>query len=262
MRFQRGLTDVHFSDNELNELRIAAWLHDVGKITTPEHVVDKATKLETIYDRIELIKLRFELIKKDYQLARILSGKESPVSDENLDAFEDNYIERLEEDYALLSSVNFGGEFMADETIERVQRIAKRNYVVDGRSFPLLTDDEICNLSIRRGTLTDSEREIINNHASITYKMLSQMPFPKKLKHVPQYAASHHEKMDGTGYPDGLTKEQLPLQARIIAMADIFEALTAKDRPYRKGKTLSDALKIMKFMVQDKHIDPDLYTLS
>jgi HD-GYP domain-containing protein (c-di-GMP phosphodiesterase class II) len=253
--------DVHFSDNELNELRIAAWLHDVGKITTPDHVVDKATKLETICDRIELLKLRFELIKKSYQLARIRRGEESPISDESPDAFEDDYIEKLEEDYAFLSSVNFGGEFMADEKIERVQRIAKRQYVVDGRSFPLLTDDEITNLSIRRGTLTDSEREIINSHACITYKMLSQMPFPKKLKHVPLYASSHHEKLDGTGYPARLTKEQLSLQARIIAMADIFEALTAKDRPYRKGKTLSEALKIMKFMVQDKHIDPDLYAL-
>ena len=253
--------DVHFSENELNELRIAAWLHDVGKISTPDHVVDKATKLEKICDRIELLKLRFELIKKDYQLARIRSGKEVLISDESSDAFEDDYIEKLEEDYALLSSVNIGGEFMADEMIERIQRIAKRQYVIDGRSFPLLTDDEICNLSIRRGTLTDSEREIINNHACITYKMLSQMPFPKKLRHVPLYAASHHEKLDGTGYPARLTKEQLSLQARIIAMADIFEALTAKDRPYRKGKTLSEVLKIMKFLVQDKHIDPDLYTL-
>ena len=160
--------DVHFSDNELNELRIAAWLHDVGKITTPDHVVDKATKLETICDRIELLKLRFELIKKDYQLARIRSGKEAPVSGECPDDFEEDYIEKLEADFALLSSVNFGGEFMADEMIERVQSIAKRQYVVDGSSFPLLTDDEIYNLSIRRGTLTDSERKIINNHASVT----------------------------------------------------------------------------------------------
>ena len=253
--------DVHFSDNELNELRIAAWLHDVGKITTPDHVVDKATKLETICDRIELLKLRFELIKKDYQLARIRSGKEAVVSGERPDDFEEDYIEKLEADFALLSRVNFGGEFMADEMIERVQSIAKRQYVVDGRSFPLLTDDEIYNLSIRRGTLTDSERKIINNHASVTHKMLSQLPFPKKLRNVPLYAASHHEKMDGTGYPSRLTKEQLSLQSRIIAMADIFEALTAKDRPYRKGKTLSNALKIMQLMVQDKHIDPDLYAL-
>lgn len=253
--------DVHFSDNELNELRIAAWLHDVGKITTPDHVVDKATKLETICDRIELLKLRFELIKKDYQLARIRNGKEAVVSGESPDDFEEDYIEKLEADFALLSRVNFGGEYMADEMIERVQGIAKRQYVVDGRSFPLLTDDEIYNLSIRRGTLTDSERKIINNHASVTHKMLSQLPFPKKLRNVPLYAASHHEKMDGTGYPARLTKEQLSLQSRIIAMADIFEALTAKDRPYRQGKTLSNALKIMQLMVQDKHIDPDLYAL-
>jgi HD-GYP domain-containing protein (c-di-GMP phosphodiesterase class II) len=253
--------DVRFSDNELNELRIAAWLHDVGKITTPDHIMDKNKKLESVCDRIEILKLRFELIKKNYQLARIRRGNEAQVSDESPDDFEDDYIEKLEEDYAFLSSVNFGGEFMADEMIERVQRIAKRQYDVDGRSFPLLTEDEICNLSIRRGTLTDSEREIVNNHARSTYNMLSQLPFPKKLRHVPLYAASHHEKLDGTGYPAKLSREQLSLQARIIAIADIFEALTAKDRPYRKGKTLSEALKIMKFMVQDKHIDPELYTL-
>jgi HD-GYP domain-containing protein (c-di-GMP phosphodiesterase class II) len=256
-----AFADVRFSDNELNELRIAAWLHDVGKITTPDHILDKSKKLESVCDRIEILKLRFELIKKNYQLARIRSGNEAQVSDESPDDFEDDYIEKLEEDYAFLSSVNFGGEFMADEMIERVQRIAKRQYDVDGRSFPLLTEDEICNLSIRRGTLTESEREIVNNHARSTYNMLSQLPFPKKLRHVPLYAASHHEKLDGTGYPAKLSKEHLSLQARIIAIADIFEALTAKDRPYRKGKTLSEALKIMKFMVQDKHIDPELYTL-
>ena len=132
---------------------------------------------------------------------------------------------------------------------------------VNGKTVPLLSEDEIYNLSIRRGTLNDEERNIINNHALVTYKMLSLLPFPKKLRQVAHYAAGHHEKIDGTGYPIGLKGDQLSLQSRIIAIADIFEALTAKDRPYKKGKTLAEALKIMKFMVKEQHIDADLYEL-
>jgi HD-GYP domain-containing protein (c-di-GMP phosphodiesterase class II) len=150
---------------------------------------------------------------------------------------------------------------MADEAIDRLKAIASRTYVVNGEVRPLLTEDEVKNLSIRRGTLNDEEREIINNHTIVTHKMLSQLPFPKKLRRIPEYAASHHEKLDGTGYPMGLKGDQLSLQARILAIADVFEALTAKDRPYKKGKTLSEALKIMSFMVKDGHIDPDIFDL-
>lgn len=133
--------------------------------------------------------------------------------------------------------------------------------MIDGKPQPLLSDSEIYNLGIRQGTLTGEERDIINNHAPVTYKMLSQLPFPKKLRHVPDYAAAHHEKFDGTGYPLGLKADQLPIQSRILAMADVFEALTAKDRSYRKGKTLSEAMKIIEPMVKDRHIDADLFDL-
>ena len=145
--------------------------------------------------------------------------------------------------------------------IERIKKISKRKWCANSQTLPLLSEDEIYNLSVRRGTLNDEERIIINNHAALSYKMLSGLPFPKKMRHIADYAAAHHEKIDGTGYPLGLKGEQISLQSRIIALADIFEALTAKDRPYKKGKTVAEALKIMEFMIKDQHIDSDLFEL-
>lgn len=251
---------VHFTGDQLKELRFAAWLHDVGKITTPEHIVDKATKLETVYDRIDALKTRFEVLKRDRQIAAMRRGGDGGGTEASGAAdLTDEALRSIETDLDFLMSVNAGGEFMADGMIERLREIAGRRWMKEGEWLPLLTDDEVYNLSIRRGTLTDEERDIINNHAVMTYRMLSQLPFPKKLSRVPVYAASHHERLDGTGYPRGLKDAELPLQSRILALADIFEALTAADRPYKKGKTLSEALKIMGFMAKDRHIDKDLF---
>jgi len=249
---------ICFSDDEMRELRMASWLHDVGKITTPEHVVDKSTKLEKVYDRIEDVKIRFELLKREYQLAINNARK-------NLDGHSLQDVEReikaLDEEYHFLEQVNNGSEFVQDKMIDRIKQIAQRKWSTSTQTLPMLTEDEIYNLSIRRGTLNDEERNIINNHAAITYKMLAKLPFPRKFQKIAEYAAAHHEKLDGSGYPLGLKGDQLSLQSRIIALADIFEALTAKDRPYKKGKTLGEALKIMEFMVKDQHIDSDLYEL-
>ncbi len=255
------LADVKFSDDQLRELRIAAWLHDVGKITTPEHVVDKSTKLETVHDRIKEIQTRIELLKREYQLEMQYSEINQDHVREKTSEERAAIIKELDEEFAFLAELNNGSEYTKDEMIARIKEIAKRQWSVNGKTVPLLSEDEIYNLSIRRGTLNDEERNIINNHALVTYKMLSLLPFPKKLRQVAHYAAGHHEKIDGTGYPIGLKGDQLSLQSRIIAIADIFEALTAKDRPYKKGKTLAEALKIMKFMVKEQHIDADLYEL-
>jgi HD-GYP domain-containing protein (c-di-GMP phosphodiesterase class II) len=255
--------NTRFNEDEMKELRLAAWLHDVGKITTPEYIVDKATKLETICDRIDLLKTRFEVLKRDriIELLRkrieqgILPGEDKAV-------FEDrNFIEKIGEDLTFLTGVNDGSKFMTDEMVNRVKEIGGRQWNEGGELKPVLTHDEIRNLNINSGTLLEDERNIINNHARVTHKMLSQLPFPKKLGHVPYYAAAHHEKLDGSGYPLGLKGDQLPLQSRILALADVFEALTAKDRPYKKGKTLSEAIKILKFMAKNKHIDPELLDL-
>jgi HD-GYP domain-containing protein (c-di-GMP phosphodiesterase class II) len=250
--------DIHFSSDQLKELQTAAWLHDVGKVTTPEYVVDKATKLETIYDRIEILRLRFEVCELQAKLRRqnkeVLSESVTAEKEEELAPI-------LQEEFRFLSEANRGSERMSEEMMERVRTIARRSWDQDGKMEALLSPEEVENLNIRQGTLSAKERDIIQNHATMTYKILSQLPFPKKLKHVPDYAATHHEMLNGKGYPRGLGAAQLPLQSRIMALADIFEALTAKDRPYRKGKTLSDTMNILTSMVKGGHIDPDLYTL-
>ncbi len=254
--------DVRFSEDQLRELRMAAWLHDVGKITTPEHIIDKSTKLETVYDRIRDLKTRFEVLRKDRIIESLenaagLRGAQPEAAAEGDDAFR----RQLQEDLDFLVRANTGDGYMTDEMVARLKKIAGRKLTIDGNSGPLLNDDEVRYLSVRAGTLTGEERGVINNHARVTYKMLSQLPFPRKIGSVPAYAAAHHEKLDGTGYPLGLKGEQLPLQARILALADIFEALTAADRPYKKRKTLAETIDIMKRMVKDNHIDADLFDL-
>lgn len=249
---------VRLSKEEMKELHMAAWLHDVGKITTPEHVVDKSTKLEKVYDRIEDIRKRFELLKREYQMEMAnIRENASSLSDKEIK----KELKDLDDEYQFLVQVNYGSEFTRDEMIERIKQIAQRHWRMSSQTMPLLTEDEIYNLCIRRGTLNDEERSIINSHAAVTYKMLSQLPFPKKMAKIAEFAAAHHEKLDGSGYPLGLKGDDLPLQARIIALADIFEALTAKDRPYKKGKTLSEAMNIMRQMVEAFHIDADLFVL-
>jgi len=256
--------NVRLNDDQMNELRIAAWLHDVGKVAVPEYVMDKSTKLDGLFDRIELLRTRFELMKRDVEIARlkkaIVTGDVS--TEEGGGAVDcDDELSRIQDDYEFIARANQGGEFMSDESIERIQSIACRTWSVDGNKMPLLDEEEIKNLSVRKGTLTDEERRVINSHVTITHKMLSQLPFPKKLKRVPEYASTHHECINGSGYPWGLKGDEIPLQSRIMAVADIFEAITAPDRPYRTANTLSGALKILGFMVKDNHIDGDIVDL-
>lgn len=256
------LADFKLTDSERYELRIAALLHDCGKVTTPVHVVDKATKLQTIYDRINLIDTRFEVIKRDAEMRKwrsIAEGKDAVEAE----AIYRGFCLQCDVDRSVLRQANIGSENMSDEDIARVKSIGAgycwRN--VDGDEVAFLTDDELENLTIRSGTLTQSEREIINHHIVATIRMLEQLPWPKHLKNVPEYAGGHHERMDGTGYPKGLRRDQMSWQARMMGIADIFEALTAKDRPYKEGMKLSEALSILENFKNNGHIDPDLYQL-
>jgi len=251
--------DIQFTQEDMDELRIAAWLHDVGKITTPEYVVDKATKLETIYDRVHEMNTRFEVLIRDAEIRYLTAVIESPEKKDELEAKRDAEITQIEDDKQFLNECNTGGEFMADDKKERVINISKQQIVLDGESQNLLPDDWVLNLNISRGTLNDAEREKINDHIVVTIDMLEKLPFPKHLKRVPEFAGGHHETMIGTGYPKGLTKADMSVQARIMGIADIFEALTASDRPYKKGKTLSEAMRIMGFFKADQHIDADLF---
>ncbi|MGH6660142.1 MAG: HD domain-containing phosphohydrolase [Rhodospirillales bacterium] len=310
--------EFNLNEEQWYELHIAAWLHDCGKVTTPEYVVDKATKLETIYDRVHEIRTRFEVVKRDAEiecLKALLEGKDDP---EKLRAKLDERLKKLDDDYAFIAQSNVGGEFMAPEKIERVKEIAKIRWkrTLDDRigiaheekkrkdrlpppKLPVVenllsdredhviyreegepaaaTDNEfgfkldvpehkfnlgeVYNLCIARGTLTAEERFKINDHIVQTIIMLQQLPFPKHLRRVPEYAGGHHEKMDGTGYPKKLNKSDMSIPARIMAIADIFEALTAADRPYKAPKKLSESIKIMSFMKKDAHIDSELFDL-
>ncbi len=248
------LADFNMSDKDRYELKIAGLLHDCGKVTTPVHVVDKATKLETIFDRVSLIDTRFEVLKRDFEI-EALKGK---LSDKELR----DRLRQVEEDRRFLHVCNIGGERMKDEDIAQVKRIAKYRWRdLSGHEADFLTEDEVKNLTIRAGTLTEEERKIINHHIVATIKMLEALPWPKHLTNVPEYAGGHHERMDGKGYPKGLTREQMSVQARCMGIADIFEALTAKDRPYKKGKTLSESLEILGRMKMNHHVDPDLFDI-
>ncbi|OIP79161.1 MAG: phosphohydrolase [Oscillatoriales cyanobacterium CG2_30_44_21] len=259
--------DFLLTDEELYEVKIAGLLHDCGKVTTPVHVIDKATKLETIFDRIYLVNTRFEVLKRDAEIsflnqkiAAIESGNYSVIPE--LEDLLQQKLAQYSSDQAFLHVCNIGGEFMRDEYKERLQQIARYRWIdPQGVETNFLTENEVYNLNISRGTLTAEERKIINDHISVTIEMLEQLPYPRNLRRVPEYAGGHHERMDGKGYPKGLTRDQMSLPARMMGIADIFEALSAKDRPYKKGKNLTECLQILGKMRLDNHIDPDLFDL-
>ena len=266
------LASFAMADKDRYELKIAGMLHDCGKVTTPVHVVDKGTKLETIFDRISLIETRFEVLKRDAEIEalrlRLDLAQESGVSEMSrrerqygIDQALRERVRQLDVDREFLRRCNIGGEYMPAEAQARVREIGRTYRWTDpsGHIANFLSEDEVNNLSIARGTLTPEERETINHHIVATIKMLEALPWPKHLARVPEYAGGHHERMDGKGYPRGLVREQMSVQARVMGIADIFEALTAKDRPYKHGKTLSESLKILGQLKQNGHIDPDLF---
>ncbi len=262
------LKDFNMTDDQKYELEVAAWLHDCGKITTPEYVVDKGTKLETIFDRVQLVDTRFEILKRDAIIAALKSRiqTQGDVNDIEQALLDDpslkQELENLDKDREAVRTYNVGGEALAEDDFKRIEEIASRTYVnPENETVNLLTDEEKQNLQIGRGTLSIREREIINNHVSVTIKMLESLPYPKHLTKVPEYAGGHHEKMDGSGYPNKLTKAQMSVQARMIAIADVFEALTASDRPYKKAMPLSQSLKILGQMKLDNHVDADLFDI-
>ena len=262
------LASFRMTERDRYELKIAGLLHDCGKVTTPVHVVDKATKLHTLFDRIELIDTRFEVLKRDREIDALrqqlaLRAQADPKAESRIASESRQKITALEQDRDFLRSANRGSESMPDAASARVREIGRahtwRN--VNGLETEFLTADEVENLTIRAGTLTAAERNIINHHIVATIKMLEQLPWPKHLRNVPEYAGGHHERMDGKGYPKGLTRDQMSVQARTMGIADIFEALTAKDRPYKPGMKLSQAMGIMNKFKLNGHIDPDLFDI-
>ncbi len=260
--------DTQFTKDELEELRMAAWMHDVGKVTTPENIVNKASKLETIFDRVNLVETRFALIASEIVNAHLetklkllqknqVDLRKLKVADRALSENLKILIEELE----FIKGCNSADQPMTEERLSRLHDIGKKEYTFQKTKQPYLTEDEIKNLSIRYGNLTDEERKVVENHATMTLKILTQLSFPIKLEKVPEFAGGHHEKLDGSGYPLGLAEKELPLQTRILAIVDIFEALTARDRPYREPMKLSEVIKIIRFMKENQKIDPDLFDL-
>lgn len=287
------LANFEMSSEEWYSLHIASWLHDCGKLTTPEYIVDKATKLETINNRIHEIRNRFEILRRDAHIEYLKKRLNEVDTKENLQAEFVAKVKKFEDDFEFVARCNIGDNTLTDDDISRLRSISKTKFkryfsrmkglswaerdnvkdheLYDKPSLENLLQNredhlfggynrgELYNLEIRRGTINTEEREKINEHIEVTIDMLKALPFPKELSNVVEYAGSHHERMDGKGYPNNLTGEQMSIPARIIAISDIFEALTASDRPYKETKTLSQVLEIMKGMKNTGHIDPDLY---
>ena len=311
-----GIFESFKIDNEdkRQELSIAAWLHDCGKVTTPEYVVDKATKLETINNRIHEVRTRFEVINRDLTIEALnkkLAGND-PIEVDNWLEIEHK---KLTLEYELIANANVGAEYMKDDTKDKIKDIASKTWTrnfddtlglaheelkrvqIENSTTPqieqLLSDKirhiiprehfdyeqyermgfktkvpehlynlgELYNICTSAGTLSYEERFKIQEHVQMTLVMLEQLPFPEYLKNVPLFAGAHHETLIGTGYPRELTIDDMPIASRIMAIADVFEALTASDRPYKEPKTLSTSIKILSFMVKDQHLDKDIFKL-
>ena len=255
--------DFKMNEEERYELYIAAWLHDCGKVATPPHIVDKGTKLETITDRIEVINARFEILKRDAKIEFLkeqLDGQNNKGYDKLKKKYDDK-MKYLNDSLTFIKEINIGGEYMEESSKNRVEEIARSSFISNGATKKLLEENDVRNLQIEKGTLLPEEREIINDHIVITIDMLEKLPYPKNLRNVPEFAGGHHETLDGKGYPKGLTSEEMSTQAKIMAIADIYEALTAADRPYKDGKKLSHAMRIMGYFKDDYHIDKDLFEI-
>lgn len=261
-RDDETFADFDLTEEEWYELRVSAWMHDCGKLATPDSVLEKSKKLHRMLDGIETVEARFSTLIADTKLQFFEAVQAHPENKAALEATLNKDIKALKDDLSFVQKSNKGGEFMSDEAKARIVSIAKRTWVdVNGNEKPILSDTEVYNLCIERGTLTNEERQVINDHMKVTIDMLEGLPFPKQLRRVPEYAGGHHEKMDGSGFPRGLTRDQMSIPARMMAIADIFEALTAKDRPYKDPMKISLSLTIMRRMVEDRHIDPDIYNL-
>jgi len=250
--------EICFSAEEMYELKIAAWLHDCGKITTPEAIIDKGTKLETLFDRIELVAGRM----REYQQSLLIDClTRHPGEPEPLERCREQIL-KLDAELEFLRTANRGAEFTTPEAVKRIERLAQLSWSgPDGRRHRLLTDDEVRNLSIGRGTLLPEELQLMRDHIRVTDRMLNSLVYPHTLSQVPEIAVNHHEHLDGSGYPRGLNADQLSIRARIMCIADIFEALTSPDRPYKEGMKLSQALEIIGRKVEANQLDAELFTL-
>ena len=260
--------DITFSQDQLYELRIAAYMHDIGKVTTPVEIVEKAKKLQTIFDRIHYVRLRMDYIIQKIKLEgqnskiELLQNGNDPAKIKSCEQETLEKVAEMEEIRDFVNKCNEPGEFLEDETLERLKELSKRTYQDEaGESQPFITEDELVNLSIRRGSITEAERKKMQDHAAVTLRMLKQIPFTKKLKNIPNFAGAHHEFINGKGYPLGLAGDEIPFEGKLMAVTDIAEALTASDRPYKKAMPLETVYRILRSMAEKGELDPNLVDL-
>lgn len=255
--------DKHYTPEELKVINFAALMHDIGKLATPEYIVDKATKLEALFDRIALIESRFQTLQKSLHVNFLerkiacLEGRENTPLHE-LETTYQAKVAYLNETLDFIRRSNRGDSFLNDEEVAKIQALSREIWTIGDENYALLNENEAYHLSTRRGTLTPEERAIINDHAQLSVDILKKLPFPKKYREIPQISGNHHEKINGKGYPQGLKDDEISFEARILAIADIFEALTASDRPYKSGMPLSTTMKILHTMAKEGELDKEL----
>ncbi|WP_029933988.1 HD domain-containing phosphohydrolase [Thiomicrospira pelophila] len=247
-----------YTGEQTKQIKLAALMHDIGKLATPETVMDKATKLDGHFDRIELVEQRALHIRAEMEKNALRMQLNYPVRQAEIETELLSHLNQLEQGLALVRKSNMGGEFLPDEQAAAIQKLADEPFQIGGQSLALITPEEAYCLVVQKGTLTNEERLIINEHAEIGLEVLKQLPFPEKYKDIPHIAGAHHEKINGKGYPLGLRGGEISFEARILAVADVFEALTAHDRPYKKANPLSVAMKILYFMAKDDDLDRGL----
>ena len=260
--------DRKFSPDQMYELRIAAYMHDIGKVTSPVEIVEKAKKLQTIFDRIHYIRLRMDYIIQKVKLEgqqkkiELLERKADLAEIKKVELESEKQIQEMEDIRSFINKCNEPGEFLEDETLDKLKEISLRTYLDnEGQQQPFITEDELLNLSIRRGSITDAERKKMQDHAAVTLKMLKQIPFTKKLKNIPSFAGAHHEFINGKGYPLGLKGDEIPFEGKLMAVTDIAEALTASDRPYKKAMPLETVYRILRSMAGNGELDNDMVEL-
>lgn len=263
--------DIHFSEEEMYELKVASLLHDCGKITTPEYLIHKEKKLEGLFDRMASVEARFEILKRDALLSliqkKMLSFKEKDPAlfervEKECESASSEYtkkIDQLQKDQQFLIRCNEGKETRA--LLAKIKEIGSQTYKIQDKIKSLLTEDEIECLSVEQGNLTIKEKEVVKNHVVMTLKILEELYYPKFLKNVPNIAGAHHERIDGKGYPYGLKGEEISIGAKILAIADVFEALSAPDRSYRTPLSLSEIIVLMQRMCDEGQLDPELFKL-
>ncbi len=261
-------SEKHFTPEQLHELRVAAWMHDIGKVTTPVEIVEKAKKLQTIFDRIQYVDMRMQYLIQNCRMEALdwkLQLTQKGAAPEELEKVENQFREReaeLKDIREFIHQCNMPGEFLEDAKLERLKAISEMTYTdIDGENHPYLDEDELINLSIRKGSITEKERKVMQHHAQVTLQMLDKIPFTKKLKNIPKFAGAHHEYINGKGYPLGLKGDEIPFEGKLMAVTDIAEALTASDRPYKKAMPLENVFRILRVMAQNEELDKDLVEL-